>query len=149
MRTLDFDARVRSAVYRHFAETGQPPSLATAAALVGAGTERVRRAYQRLRERRLLVLEPDGASVRMAPPFSGVPTGHVVESDDVTYYANCAWDALGVPAALRRAAVVHSRCGQTGEPLDLRVGRDGPEPCDWLFHCPVPAARWWADIVFT
>ncbi len=25
----------------------------------------------------------------------------------------------------------------------------GPEPSSWLFHCLVPAAKWWDDLVFT
>jgi hypothetical protein len=50
---------------------------------------------------------------------------------------------------LYREAMVYSSCGQSGEPLRLSVGIDGPEPSDWLFHCQVPAARWWADLVFT
>jgi hypothetical protein len=29
------------------------------------------------------------------------------------------------------------------------VGLNGPAPSDWLFHCLVPAAHWWDDIVFT
>jgi len=137
------------AVYRHFAETGRPPSPDAAAARAGTDVGAVRDAYARLRASRLLVLEPDGRAIRMAPPFSGVPTGHVVTSGGVSYYANCAWDALGVPAALHREAVVQSHCGHSGEPLRLAVGLEGPARCDWLFHCPVPAARWWDDIVFT
>jgi len=73
----------------------------------------------------------------------------VVESGEVQYFANCAWDALGVPAALHKPAMVHSRCEQSGEMLDLDLGLDGPGANDWLFHCQVPAARWWDDIVFT
>lgn len=85
----------------------------------------------------------------MASPFSGVPTQHVIVSNDVQYFANCAWDALGVVAALRRPSVVYSRCEQSGEPLRLAADSDRPEPSDWLFHVHVPAARWWDDIVFT
>ena len=57
--------------------------------------------------------------------------------------------ALGVFAALHQEGTVHSRCEQSGEPLRLAVGPDGPEPSDWLFHCAVPAAHWWDDIVLT
>lgn len=137
------------ALYGHFAETGRAPSLADVAGRVASDVERVRDAYRRLATQRLLVLEDDGASIRMAPPFSGVPTQHVVESGGVRYFANCAWDALGIPAALHAPATVHSRCEQSREPLRLSVDRDGPEPSDWLFHCLVPAAKWWEDIVFT
>jgi len=96
-----------------------------------------------------LVLETDGSSIRMAPPFSGVPTQHVVIVDGKQYFANCAWDALAIPAALHRSGIVYSRCEQSGEPLRLAVGSDGPEATSWLFHCLVAAAKWWDDIVFT
>ncbi|HUK73327.1 MAG TPA: organomercurial lyase [Streptosporangiaceae bacterium] len=146
---MDFDTQVKLAVYGHFAETGRRPALGAVAERVGSGAGRVRDAYARLRAQRLLVLEADGSSIRMAPPFSGVSTQHVVTVGGTDYFANCAWDALGVPAALGRPGVVHARCEQSRVPLDLEVGREGPEPCSWLFHCSVPAAKWWDDIVFT
>jgi hypothetical protein len=145
--TLTLD--VKLAVYRHFAETGERPSVADIVARAYTTTEDVLKAYAQLREQRVLVLEDDGASIRMAPPFSGVPTQHTVTSDGVTYFANCAWDALGVVAAIRKPGVVYSRCEQSKKQLRLAVAHDGPEPCDWLFHCAVPAAQWWNDIVFT
>jgi hypothetical protein len=146
---MDFDTDVKLAVYRHFAGTGQAPQLADIAHELECTRDDARAAYGRLRANRVLFLEPDGESIRMAPPFSGVPTPHRVAVAQRTYSANCAWDALGIPAALHREGVVHSSCGQSGTPLRLRVGLEGPEPSDWLFHCQVPAARWWADLVFT
>jgi hypothetical protein len=143
------DLEVKLAVYRHFADTGRRPSPGDVAERVGSDVEGVLDAYGRLRAQRLLVLEPDGSSIRMASPFSGVPTQHVVEAGGIEYFANCAWDALGVPAALQKPGTVHSRCEQSGEPLRLKVSLQGPEASDWLFHCLVPAAKWWANIVFT
>ena len=146
---MEPDIQVKLAVYRHFAETGRRPSPGDVAERVGSDVESVIDAYGRLRAQRLLVLEADGSSIRMASPFSGVPTQHVVEAGGIQYFANCAWDALGVPAALHKPGTVHSRCEQSGEPLHLDVGLEGPGPSDWLFHCLVPAAKWWEDIVFT
>ena len=146
---MSFDTQTKLAIYRHFAETGQRPSLEVVAENVGSAVSSVREAYLRLRAQRVLVLERDGASIRMAPPFSGVPTQHVVIVDGTKYFANCAWDSFGMPAALQRRGQVHSRCEQSGEPLNLEIGLDGPPPSSWLFHCLVPAARWWDDIVFT
>jgi hypothetical protein len=85
----------------------------------------------------------------MAPPFSGVPTQHRVVVAGTEYFANCAWDAFGIPAALHAPAVVHSRCEESRVPLHLDIGPSGPDSSDWLFHCLVPAAKWWDDIVFT
>ena len=147
---MSFDTQTKLAVYRHFAETGQRPSLEVVAQSVGSDVGSVRESYVRLRAQRVLVLEADAESIRMAPPFSGVPTQHVVIVDETKYFANCAWDSFGIPAALHRPGQIHSRCEESGEPLHLEIGLDGPPPpCNWLFHCLVPTARWWDDIVFT
>lgn len=146
---MDLDLKTKLGIYEHFATVGGPPSVDDIAARVGATVPQVREIYKRLRAQRVLVLEADGESIRMAPPFSGVPTQHRVTSGGVSYYANCAWDALGIPAALHQSASVHSRCEQSLAPLELAVSETGPQPSDWLFHCVVPAARWWDDIVFT
>ena len=146
---MSLDTQTKLAIYRYFAETGQRPSVRVIAERVCADVDRVREAYARLRAQRVLVVEPDGQSIRMAPPFSGVPTQHVVIVDGIKFFANCAWDAFGIFAALHRAGQLHSRCEQSSEPLNLEIGLQGPPPCDWLFHCLVPAAKWWDDIVFT
>ena len=75
---MSIDTQTKLAIYRHFAETGQRPSLQVVAERVRADVSSVREAYVRLRAQRVLVLEPDGVSIRMAPPFSGIPTQHVV-----------------------------------------------------------------------
>ena len=146
---MDFDLQVKMAIYRHFADSGHAPSPAQVAERIGAPAPDVIEAYGRLREKRVLVLEADGESIRMAPPFSGVPTQHVVTSGGRSYFANCAWDSFGIAAALHQPATVHSRCEQSKEPLHLEIGEGGPERSDWLFHCAVPAAHWWDNIVFT
>jgi hypothetical protein len=146
---MDFDTQTKLAVYRHFAETGRRPSPEDVAKQVGSDVRTVLNTYSRLQAQRVLALEADGSSNRMAPPFSGVETQHVVKVGGKRYFANCAWDALGICAALQRPGVVHSRCEQSGDPLRLEVGLDGPGPSNWLFHCLVPAAKWWDDIVFT
>jgi len=146
---MDFDSDVRLAVYQAFADTGNAPVLAELATRFGCSTDEIRAAFARLQRNRVMLLEPDGETIRMAPPFSGVETPHRVEVSGQRYWANCAWDALGIPAALHQEARVWSSCGQSEVLLRLRVGLEGPEPSHWLFHCQVPAARWWENLVFT
>lgn len=146
---MEPDLAAKLAIYEHFAAVGTRPSVDDVAARVGVPAPQVREIFGRLQAQRVLVLEADFESIRMAPPFSGVPTQHRVISAGVTYHANCAWDALGIPAALHRPATVHSRCERSRQPLELPVSDRGPEASDWLFHCVVPASQWWDDIVFT
>jgi len=146
---VDFDLAVRSAVYRRFADRAAAPSLRDVARDTGASEEDVRASYARLYARRMLVVMPDGESIRMAPPFSGIETQHRVLANGKSYFANCAWDSFGIVAALHAGAEVQSRCEQTLEPLRVTLDANGPPPSDWIFHVAVPAAHWWRDIVYT
>lgn len=148
---IDFDTTVKLTLYETVAATGRLPDAAGVARQLGAVEADVLAAFARLRERRLLVLEPgDPARIRMAPPFSGVPTLFRVRAGSVDYDANCVWDAYGVAAALRADADIDSQDAHTGEPLRLLV-RDGqPIPAAAVVgHFAVPAAHWWDDIIFT
>jgi hypothetical protein len=146
---VDFDTQVKLAVYRHTAETAAVPSVEDVAARMGEPVRAIAEAFTRLRASRVLFLEPDGRTIRTAPPFSAVPTDHVARVNGKSYYANCAWDVLGIPAALHAGGEASSRCGRTGEPILLRVGPDGPAPEPCVVHFAVPAAHWWRDLVFT
>jgi hypothetical protein len=146
---MSFDDTVKLAIYTGVADRARMPTLVQVAESVKAPVADVKEAFARLYQNRVLVLQPDGVSIRMAPPFSGIPTQHRVQVGGKEYFANCAWDALGIPAALHREGQVFSRCEQTLEPLHLNVGRNGPDPQPCVIHFAVPAALWWQDIVFT
>ncbi len=147
---VDFDTAVKLSIYQTLAEMGQAPSSAEVARSLGAAVEDVAAAFQRLHNKRLLVPEPgDPSRIRMAPPFSGVPTSFLVKARGQVYFANCVWDALGIPAALQEDAVVEAADGHTGEPMTLEVRNGEPVPQECAIHFAVPAARWWDDIVYT
>jgi hypothetical protein len=147
---MDFDTAVKLRIYNVIAETTRMPTSSEVARALNCPTEEVEAAFQRLYQKRLLVLEPGSASrIRMAPPFSGVKTPFLVAVKGKSYYANCAWDALGIPAALHEDGDVAASDGHTGEPMSLQV-RDGkPVPQECVIHFAVPAARWWDDIIYT
>jgi hypothetical protein len=147
---LDFDTLVKLNIYETIGETTKAPTSAEVAARLGSSLADVEAAFQRLYEKRLLVLEPGTTSkIRMAPPFSGVETPFLVKVDAKSYYANCAWDALGVPAALHSDADVVTTCADCGEPMSLQVRNGQPVPLDCATHFAVPAAHWWDDIIYT
>ena len=147
---MDELTRVKMAVYRHFADTTRAPTAGELAGPLGISANEVGAAFTALRASRVLFLEPDGVTIRMAPPFSGVPTQHEVEVERRALLRELRVGLARHPRGAQvRRATVHSRCEQTHEPLRLDVALDGPAASDWLFHCLVPAAQWWDDIVFT
>jgi alkylmercury lyase-like protein len=85
----------------------------------------------------------------MANPFSAVPTAYRVLADGRWWYANCAWDAFGILAALDVDGLIESSCPDCGEAYAVEVANRRADADGFLFHCLVPAAHWWDDIVFT
>ena len=60
----------------------------------------------------------------------------------------------GKPAGAETAIVhtdgrVETSCPDCGEPLAVDVRDERVDDESLLFHCLVPAAHWWDDIVFT
>jgi len=146
---LERDRAVRLHVYRHFVDHQRPPTAAeTAAALQLSGAD-VEAAYERLARNHVLVLEPGGGAIRMAMPFSAVPTRFRVSASGRTWWANCAWDALGIPAMLGVDATVFTSCPDCDQPIMLPVESGEVRGGGELIHFVVPAAQWWDDIAFT
>ena len=135
---------LRNLTYRRFVELGRAP----AAAELGEA-DRVRAGWRRLHDAHALVLDADTGELLMAAPFSAVPTPFEVEADGRRWHANCAWDAFGICAALHADGTIDTACPDCGDPIRVEVRDARPDDESLLFHCLVPAARWWADIVFT
>jgi len=106
-------------------------------------------AWRRLHDAHALVLNPATDELRMANPFSAVPTSYRVQARGRWWYANCAWDAFGVCAALHIDGRVETSCPDCGEPIAVEMRDERPDDEALVFQCLVPARDWWADIVFT
>jgi hypothetical protein len=145
-----FDNTVRLTVYGHFVSQGRAPGVTAVAAALDAHPDQVRQAFQRLAKAHVLVLQPGTHEIWMAMPFSAVPTPFRVRASDAAWWANCAWDSLGVPAMLGRDAVIETRCPLTDAPLRIAVASAQLAPNQrGVVHFAVPAARWWDDIGHT
>ena len=139
------DLALRNRTYALFAELGRAPTAQEA----GDDPDEVRRGWRRLHDGHALVLNPATDEIRMANPFSAVPTAYRVRAAGRWWYGNCAWDAFGILAALHEDGQIECSCPDCGEPLRIDVSDERPDREDLLFHCLVPASGWWEDIVFT
>jgi hypothetical protein len=144
------DLEVRRRTYGLLVQLGRPPLADEVAQSLDADVAAVCSAWERLHDAHALVLDGRTGEIRMANPFSAVPTPHRVHAADREWYANCAWDALGICAALGVDGVVTTACPDCGDELTVEVrDRTLLSGGDLFFHCLVPAAHWWDDIVFT
>ncbi|HET9024347.1 MAG TPA: organomercurial lyase [Burkholderiaceae bacterium] len=137
------DLALRRLTYARLVELGRPPLAAE------VDYEDVAAGWRELHEAHALVLDPATDEILMAHPFSAVPTPYRVHADGRSWYANCAWDAFGICAALHVDGTIETSCPDCGEPLTIEVRDKQPSDESLLFHCLVPARHWWDDIVFT
>jgi hypothetical protein len=72
-----------------------------------------------------------------------------VHANHKTYFANCAWDSLGIPAALHADAQIEAACAQTGEPIRLNIKDGEVSTSKALVHFLVPFRDWYNDLAFT
>ena len=153
--------QVRHFVYSHLADTTGPPSVEDTARQFNIKIEEAGALYSELHNRHAFFLEPETLTIRMANPFSGIPTDFRVHANGKTYFANCAWDMLGIPIALKSEAVIEAVCTESNESVQLEI-RDGqlralaavPGGEDAALsklriHFPLPFARWYDDLIFT
>jgi len=117
----DFDNAVRLAIMDALL-AGRTPSTTSVAQALHVNADDVTAAFDRLAASRAIVLDAPTRNVRMAAPLAGVETDFRVHlGDDQSVYANCVWDAYGIPAALHADAVIPASDAFTGEPLTLEV----------------------------
>jgi hypothetical protein len=133
---LSGDLDLLRRILRGFADEGCAPDDCEPAALA------------RLHDAHRLVLAPGGA-IRMAHPFSGIATDTRVQSGNREWYANCAWDGLGILAAVGCDGRVVSHCPDCGDDCGFVVAGGKLEDCDCVVRFEVPAAHWWDDIAHT
>ncbi len=140
---------IRNLTYRQFVERGRAPTSAENAASVGVAVGEIRTTWHRLHDAHAVVLDMATGEIRMANPFSAVPTAFRVNAAGRWWFANCAWDAFGICAALDTGGRIEAACADCGDPLACEVHDRRPDDTSLLFHCLVPATAWWDDFVFT
>lgn len=144
-----FHWALRAEVFGHFAATTRAPSLEALAEWSGRSRNDVLAALDALEADHHLALLPDRSGIWMAHPFSSVPTAYPVDTERGRYWANCAWDSLGIPAILGIDGWTETSCAGSGAPIAYgaragrRVGDQG------VIHLVVPPRNAWDDIGFT
>ena len=143
------DRSVRQYIYEHFVDQERPPTAGETATALQLPVSEVEAALKRLHESHVLVLEPDRPEIRFAQPFCAVPTRYQVLAKGHSWWGTCAWDALGIPAALKADAEIVATCPDCEGPITIRVQAGYVVGSAEIIHFAVPANRWWEGIFFT
>jgi hypothetical protein len=138
-------------VFETFAREGRAPAPAELARSLGLETQDVSSALRELHDAHAIVLTADGDAIRMAHPFSAWPMGFVVRgAGDRLWWGGCAWDSFGIVAALGEELEITTRCPATAATLRYTAGpQTPPDAPGVVVRMPLPATRWWDDVVAT
>lgn len=146
----DLDWATRSFVYRFITAHERPPTVDEVAVALAMPRERVALAFQRLNRHHALFLEPGTLAIRMAHPFSAIPTGFRVRAGGHTYWATCAWDMLGIPAALHTDADIEAHyADETDSSVAFNVAGNQVNDHGEVVHFPLPFHHWYDDLIHT
>ena len=143
------DLAVRHCILTALASGATPTRVSIAQAL-GLDYAQVTASYAALAATHVVVLDTGSGEVWMAMPFSAVPTPFRVVVGDRSVWANCAWDAFGIAAALGEDVSFATPCPASDAVIagGVRRGVAFAHP-GAVAYVGVPAARWWDDIGFT
>ena len=142
------DIELRQLVYSRIINKGDIPTSEQIANSAHVTQQEVLDGLARLADAHVLALQKNG-EILMAMPFSAVPTPFVIDARGRSRYANCAWDALGVPAMLRSDGKIDSACGCCGTAIHVAIRRGKVDYEEAVVHFAVPAKHWWDNVVYT
>jgi hypothetical protein len=144
----ELDARLRLFVYRHIVRKQSVPRVNQIARGVSCALTGVRASLARLSQSHAFMLQEDGELWRAAP-FSAIPTPFPVRIGKRSWFGNCIWDALGIPAMLGEDAVIDAACGCCNDRMPIEVKGGKLRSKAGVIHIAVPARDWYKDVAFT
>ncbi len=144
----DFDQQLRLFVYRHILRREKSPTVKEMAKALVTSSAKVRAALTRLSESHAFMMQEDGELWRAAP-FSCIPTAFPVTVGKKSWFGNCIWDALGIPAMLGKDARIDASCACCNYDMPVEIKNGKLRAGDGLIHIAVRARDWYKDVVFT
>jgi len=148
-RSLNDPTALRVFVYDWILSRGTPPSSRDIASQFGVDPAEALHAIRALNVGKTVLPHPTTGEIWMAGPFASAPTPYAVFGRGVRWWANCAWDMLGVAVVAGQAVRIEARCTDCGEPMMLTAEPSRAFDAGGVVHFLVPARRWYDDIGFT
>jgi hypothetical protein len=136
-------------VYDWLLTHGVPPSTAEIAEHFGIDRDAAARQLAALKLGKTVLLHPDSGEIWMAGPFAAAPTPYRVVGSRTSWWANCAWDMLGIAFIANERVRVESACTDCAAPISIDVDPHEAPRATPVVHFLVPARRWYDDIGYT
>ena len=149
---MSIDTALRIFVYDQLLARGTAPSSEEIGRELGISAEDARKTMAGLKIGKTILPHPKTGEIWMAGPFAAKPSEYRVVGSRMSWWANCAWDALGVAVLANEPVRVEAGCADCNAPLAFGVTPTrgvAKDARDLVVHFLLPARRWYDDIGFT
>ena len=148
-QTGPFDLQVRYQIYQFFANQCQAPAYQEIAAILGVTEAKVRQSFHTLHDRHLVFLQPGTDAIRIASPFSAIPTRYKVSAGARAWWATCGWDSAGIAAALHADVHIRAEYPDSPETVEFDVIDGKLDGKGHVVYFALGAKHWYDDLVYT
>jgi alkylmercury lyase-like protein len=142
-------ANIRVFIYDWIIAHGEPPLTQDIGAHVGMLPAEARYAIANLNIGKTVLCDPMSGEIWMAGPFAAGETPYRVVGSRASWFANCAWDSLGIAAIVGEDVCIEASCADCGDSMRVRVKRRSGVQGDGLVHLLLPVRDWYRDIGYT
>jgi len=149
---------LRVFVYDTIARRGRPPASTEIGVHFGITPDDARGAVADAGLGHAMFPDPYTGEIAIAGPVAGIPTSYRVSANGVTWFANSAWDMLGVAAMFMTEVTIETRCTDCGDPVKFFLDPHafpafsfpkGSKDEKAIIHFLMPARQWHDDIAAT
>jgi hypothetical protein len=150
--STEFPRALRIFIYEHLLGRGLPPSSEQIGDHFGISADDARQAIGSMKVGKTVLPHPTTGEIWMAGPFAARPSTYRVFGNQLAWWANCAWDMLGVMVIANEPVRVETECTDCREPISLDATPTAGVLStlrDMVVHFLVPARHWYDDIGFT
>ena len=140
---------VRVFIYDWIVAHGEPPATQDIGAHFCITAAEARHAIANLNVGKTVLCDPVNGEIWMAGPFAATETEYHVVGAHASWWANCAWDSLGIAAIVDEDVTIEATCADCGDPMRVRVKRGQGVQGRGLVHLLLPMREWYRDIGYT
>ncbi len=141
---------LRTFIYDTLIADGAMPSSVEIAAHFSVSKPDALRALREMKVGKTVLPNPETGEIWMAGPFAAAATPYVLRAAGRRWFANCAWDMLGVATLVATPVDIETQCTDCGDPITMHFEpQDQSLGTELLVHFLLPARQWYDDIGFT
>lgn len=130
-------------------DKGKAPTVAELSEAFGVSKIELVKSLNNLQDYHGVVLHPVSSEIWIMHPFSTAPTNFWIESEQGSWWGNCAWCSLGAAALLGCDLTITTTLGGESKQIVIEVKDGQITNRNISIHFPIPMVKAWENVTYT